>query len=158
MFSSKSVITGIFLEYNRQYWPHTDGYHTGIDIVPKNADPAIICKFDCSVYDINNNNDSGLGKYVLLWIETAGIMIRLAHLSVINVEKNMHLKHGDKIGVMGGTNGTNKLFPAHVHIDYFPVNRYGERTGQFRAGAWGNPWGYSDPLPVLKLLGVEFEE
>jgi len=157
MFRSKTIITGNFLEYNIGYWPNSSGYHTGVDLVPDGTDPDIIVPFECTVLDIHNANDQGLGLNVSLWLPEYRIVLRLAHLRAINVVKGMKLSKGHKVGVMGGTNGTEKPFSPHIHCDGFVVNENGNRAGCFKSATWSNARGYTDPTPLLRLLGVDFK-
>lgn len=152
IFKDGAKITGEFLE--KGSW--RNGYHMGLDIVPKGDDFRVYSPHEFTVLIVNMSNDSALGNYVLLWDPVNFIVLRFCHMDTITVLEGEHISKGDYIGTMGGTNSTNKPYPPHIHINYFPATSNGDRSMILDSNHpyYKNVRGYGDPKPILKLMGA----
>lgn len=105
-----------------------DGFHEGIDIIPKNkkANHAVYLVEDATITDFGVSNTAG--KYIIAQT-TTGFRLVFKHLSKIFYQnelgevRNIPLKAGTRIALMGNT---GLSFGAHLHYEIWyhdPVSK-----------------------------------
>ncbi len=118
-FKEDFIITSPFGARNEVEW-NGDGYHAGIDIIPKSGYSKAPIYTTASGKIVEFGRSNIYGKYIIFETDF-GYRMKYAHLSKIfyqNLEtgqvKDIHLEKGTRIGLMGETGFS---FGEHLHYE-----------------------------------------